>query len=1626
MPIPTPEELSSLRRERDRAMAAFISANSRVQELETALRGAERTADGPSTGALIEIRRQLELASAEANAARESHGELGKRAYAGLGVWLEQTPRSLVERLPDRDPFLLFPVRLETKFARTAAGSPELRVRIWPDDIGIALPPGDLSKEETAAGRQYWETRAAAAVAPPGTPRAAAARKTYEAAWVTVAKLSGSYRAGWVVRQTKPDWDDVKNVPKTLPLHFPEAVPSETPRIARAEVLPDRFVIVGSFGAQNFPEVVGAPIPDDLALAPDPAHGKPMVERDAKGDLVVAETLRWMVDFDTAVSVGMGIRIPLTPPWDTTGFDLLMAIGVRGATSPANGVKHVEDLLAKHRFDAGCGILRSGTPTNNTDSAISGWQPPSTEEEQLFAVEDKPASLGPVPLGETDGHRLVKLLGLTEGFVSHLPNAAATDIAEALAMNRAASFGTLFEFVREMLSPLVERRTRQQLRTFFHQNVSGRGILPALRVGRQPYGIVVTSDWPNWKFPATPPSRVTVEQKLQVLLQTHRPAFERFAARPQPQGTAGVAPFAHLLHIVGQLASSVQYLSRIAATGADLEEQLKLEGGSATEIANLRNEMILQRAANLRRMLPGIDRTQAHLVGVVFTKETNPWLGSIIDGDPKVPLSEHAPIANFDGARNYLSWLAQANLTDLKSEHFIGPAGTAISPPTELLYVLLRYALLTAVEEGTLEVASIAGARIFDVLERDPLIANIGQSQHVLRSDYLTVDAAKLGLTPVATPLASWVHETSRGIATGGQLASALAVVTDANQSIAALATVPTARLERLLAEHIDLCSYRMDAWVTGFYSQRLEAMRSTQQQPGLYIGCYGWVENLKPDWTGRTAVPVAALPESLRAKAKGPVFQSKDNGGFVHAPSLPQAVTAAVLRNAYLSHATPEERNLFGVNLSSSRARVAQTYIEGIRNGQGLAALLGYEFERGLHERYPGVELDESRYVLRDRFPYMAGKLTDFQVGVNAEVVEARNVVNGLDLLEFTAGKTYPFGLTGLPTETTAANAIIAEIDRMRDGLDAVSDLLLAESVHQAVAGNMERTKASLQALTDPEVAPDPEIIRTPRSARLLKFRVALALDATSAAQWPGTVTPRAAANPALNAWLVQHLPAPSVIQWSVKNGAAAAQFESLAALQLQPIDLVLLTGDQLGKLSSELERLIARRFRDDHGVDDDVITRAAPLSGPPDDVPPLVFDFEASSAGSQSLAKLHPLLTRLRRLISRSRAMNALDWLPSGEIKSVDPMDPSGSASGDAKLIQLKDLQDRLKAGITELKVVQGMLQTARKNLAPLQPQIDSLTAALFRAHPFGMPEALPADGKTISDTQVSTLGAQADAVLKLIDKRLAAVDRFLAPNPDPLPASDPELGLEIARRIRVELEKATDAARELFGKAFVIVPLFHFHQPAQTTELNLAAAGPPIAGDFALEEWLHSVARVRPAVADVTWSLALSAWVGKSIPDPKVIQLPRLAGLPWIGGEFGAPLPEGDYLAVVALSSATGFSGLQCGLVLDEWTENVPSDQATTGVSFHFNRPNATAPQALLLAVPPVIRGNWEWEELKGCVREALHLAKLRSLEPDALLTGGYFEGVPAILHEFTASRLARTNLTQRSEIAAQIFK
>src|SRR5262249_5657673 len=210
-----------------------------------------------------------------------------------------------------------------------------------------------------------------------------------------------------------------------------------------------------------------------------------------------------------------------------------------------------------------------------------------------------------------------------------------------------------------------------------------------------------------------------------------------------------------------------------------------------------------------------------------------------------------------------------------------------------------------------------------------------------------------------------------------------------------------TARLERAFAEHIDCCTYRLDAWMLGLVHAQLERMhqmpapavkplggrgggRGVLTPPsvgkGLYLGAYAWLESLTPDT--RTLEP-ASIPDpdvaSAFAEPGAPqLLKDSENEGFIHAPSLNHAVAAAVLRNGYLANAGKTNAQTMAVNLSSERVRIALGIVEGIRGGQSLGALLGYHFERALHDAHDesDLELDRFIFAMRRDFPLVSNRL--------------------------------------------------------------------------------------------------------------------------------------------------------------------------------------------------------------------------------------------------------------------------------------------------------------------------------------------------------------------------------------------------------------------------------------------------------------------------------------------------------------------------------------------------------------------------------------------------------------------------------------------------------------------------
>ena len=274
-----------------------------------------------------------------------------------------------------------------------------------------------------------------------------------------------------------------------------------------------------------------------------------------------------------------------------------------------------------------------------------------------------------------------------------------------------------------------------------------------------------------------------------------------------------------------------------------------------------------------------------------------------------------------------------------------------------------------------------------------------------------------------------------------------------------------------------------------------------------------------------------------------------------------------------------------------------ADTLLSTVRAGQPLGALLGYRFERGLHENHPGLLLDIYIDRCRKLAPLTATRID--AAGQAVEPVTIGPVVDGLRLFRLwqqdgEAGFLNKLHLWDV-NKPREADAVRAEILALGDAIDAVGDALLAESVHHVVRGNPSRAAATLEAL-ERGVAPPPEleVLRTPRTGTALTYRelVLLSGPPPAAAGWAvsNVYGFRANAEPYLNGWLGRLLPTPGGVRIVVEalDAATGAVLETrdirLRDVPLNPLDLVYM-ADTDGTTASELEQRICYHLRNNPG---------------------------------------------------------------------------------------------------------------------------------------------------------------------------------------------------------------------------------------------------------------------------------------------------------------------------------------------------------------------------------------------------------------------------------------------------------
>ncbi len=1383
-------------------------------------------------------------------------------------------PRDAVQQLPADRPFVLLPVRVETRFLSVRRGSgpqERLLVRIYPDDCSIDTFEESLSDGELSNVKRYWQNMW----------RAGGVDAGKRGAWRALVDAHGSGRAGYLVdtyhplnepptkaqpsdeilviaTDTPPADGDADAIgqywaawwaadgdpaaqqaardgldgqvgavhaaeliagyvpvnladrpePPTTPgqvttttafLVLPADPPTRPTSWTQAPAIrqfPDRFVVIGYRDGHPPVQAVGGPVTLPLYVGPDPGADPTAGIHPEGGDLYIPDQLRWMVDFDAAEEAGMAVTLPLSAEQAQAGFDRVLVLGVRTGADPDDDGSHgLTELLRHHHVGrAGLALLPQGTPTHNTTGAGSGYtkldDPDASYDDRsrlpLFTHTDDSTR-------KADGQWVAEALGVDPALLTSVHGADGRDQERGRAMARALWPATMGYWMDKLMTPVFGEATVEHTRWYLTNYVHGNGAVPALRIGKQPYGILPTTAFSRLRWLAEEqrgPGRV--HPRLAYLGRLHR-LLARIGDDWQKLGVqaahVGAAGDAHqiLLDIVGHHPSSVEYHYRYAESIDALYNVQNLSGEGDQYNKQLSALGLWERAHFLLSALGYTGEELPDIFNHLFLTD-NYELDIVIDDQP---LSETKGIRAYtDDGRNYLTWLEDAAKTSLSA--LIAQQGfTGGQAPRALLYLYLRHALMMGyhdVAHSLHRTAQVLDTATLQELKREPRFVHVGTaptSESRLALLYKTEPAITGDPT---TLVVDHISVNQATLAEAGHLRDQIA-------ALPLLSQATTAQLERAFADHVDIVSYRYDAWLLGLVAYQLERMRSVAREEGRtgnYLGAYAWLEDLRPAPSKPTA---AKIPEPLRTVFGDgpPIVADPRNGGYIHAPSLTHARTAAVLRSGYLANATPDNPDTMAINLSSERVRLALSTLEGIRNGQSLGALLGYHFERGLHDAHGPIEVDRFILPMRKAFPLVAGALkgTATDVTVSIEAVEARNVLDGRKLvqhIEKTGQAEYPFGLTTLPSASAAErDALTKQADVLRDITDAIGDLALAEGVHQAVEGNFERIGATLAAYTSGQFPPEPDVVATPPSGISVTHRVGLHLKPGLSA--PAGPTPAATVEPAVNAFLAGLLPPLSGVGATVRwtdpvTGAPHAIPVTLADLGLQPIDLLDLLP---GHATTEL--------------DDRLLRHALTVTAPRADAE-IQVDHRGAPSGGLSVFEVTPLVREVQTVIRRARPLRATDVVLPREARPAHDAtvysDPARITGPSAALEALR--QEIATFAATLAPLIDDPVAGRATILTNVDTYLDTATGLLARAARFRLPScgwgfayswrrravaALIGDITGLVDRWTGRL-ADFDAQIAAYDALpatttdearfgvLRTAESLLTPDPGPLPAS------------------------------------------------------------------------------------------------------------------------------------------------------------------------------------------------------------------------------------------------------------
>jgi hypothetical protein len=1409
----------------------------------------------------------------------------------------------------------------------------DLCIRVFPDQPFVNTHQQTISKEEHDAGKPLFDL-----VSVDGWKDEPETVEKARGEWKELARRYGPNRAAWIIRFLQEQSTANRAI-----------TDEEVQPVPTLFLLPERFVFLvyrkdQSTGAARLAyEEAGKDVTGTLTLLP--------AEEESAGEGLFDAASQWVSNFDSAVQAGLGIRIRLrgedrTDP--NPKFAQVVAVGLKSSDGNS-GNEAFKQFVESHHYTEGFEFLRYGTPTNNSAGGPSGHS--ASEEEALtsFDLEILSPLSGDRDNSQTVSAQLSHALGIEGSEVfRNIKGADLTADQSFPEFVKAVWLSTGDYFFSWMLGYAKWYTGRGMLLQHAAKYLRPRGPLAAIRVGNIPYGILPVSrifaksdldstgwkpegidnreDLPDYNWTAF---NEAVHKALSALLPYWLERAHDSSLVPRADDSKD--PDWDMLKLLGMSPHSLTYRVRPIVDQRLILLLLQLFGpyyfGMHSSFWGLADQPIA--IATWESERDKITQATWQLLQAMGVGQQGQILACFAWGVGTVlnmPLVRDLDFRPDHPPENYLFHLGEKKASAEKDYS------------NAFLYELIRRSFVLFPELPGLQQA----------------VDNIGKMRLQFWNTFLT--AAKLRelalRDPKLDPLPS--YEDLRLLAhtlNGGQPYDSLGTVMSLLPAEMFENVMPkldedfTHTLENYLRDVLDSLTCRLDAWYTTLAWQRLDRMReegaNARTERGLLWGAYGYLEDI-------TLAP------------------GMETTGFMHTPSVAHASAAAILRSAYDSHRYDEGGNAYALNLTSSRVNRARTLVDGVQQGQDLPALLGYQFERSLHD----AGLDRLIDDFRAAFPITAPEEEDTEA--TAESIAARNVCDGLKLA------------SAYVDDDPKVNAVLSRLDAadrevvrglladLSDANDAVGDLLLYEGIFQAVQGNPDRASAAFDACAGIGKPPDIESVTTPGSGINLRHRVCLLLPSIDG-ETEGNSTDqdvnswRAFVEPRLNAWVGSIFGSLSSIICHVYGGQDPnPQPLTLDALGISPLDFLYMCETlPHGEGNTEIESRIRRYVRDAAGNPD--LEVRVDFGG---------ADSEFSVANAMELGRA--ILNMLG---------NAAILTPQGLSHPDEaPMAPSVAAQDQPSVA---DFYANVEGLIERIGTAIDKLTEQKTALGSGDPA--TVLSALEACAQFGIQES------HVSSDSDPTILERGSRVLQVVTRKIEAANDILISS--------------ATANAQARIEAASEATKILFGDSFVLLPKIDLSSMQTGKVANFQSdtvlAPPP---EDRVWLWLQQVAETHPRVRHLETALMLtSAWGSMEGNDQlfglKIAQLFAEEGAS-SDVTSTAPLhgwqalsnkeletderPRGA-LSIVAMVPRQVDLADVAGFVIDEWTETMPGAHAVTGISFEYNQPASQAPHCFLLAAPgnfEADNGVWTARHLAEIVRDTVTLAKARLVDLDAL--------------------------------------